>query len=390
MAKEFIFEEYKLDNDLHVILHQDNSAPVVTIGVMYHVGAKDEDPTRTGFAHFFEHLLFEGTQHIGRGKWFDIVSSNGGHNNAFTTQDKTYYYENAVVKEEKNQRIDNAPYGKIMYRSAINPHLFKKHPYAGTVIGKIEHLDAATLEEFIAFKKKFYNPNNAVLVLAGDFDKTQAKQWIAQYFGTIPNTGEKIHRCKIEEAPITETIKATDYDPNIQIPLKLYAYRTPAMKDRDSFALAMLSYLLTDGKSARLYKKMIDEHQTALQVLAFSDAQEDYGTYIMGALPMDGVSLDTLGKEIDEEIEKLQTELISEREYEKLQNQIEAQFVSQHNNMEGIALSLADHYTFYNDTHFINKAIYQYRSIMREEIRDAARKYLDKNKRLELDYLPTN
>jgi len=151
-----------------------------------------------------------------------------------------------------------------------------------------------------------------------------------------------------------------------------------------------LSYLLTDGKSARLYKKMIDEHQTALQVLAFSDAQEDYGTYIMGALPMDGVSLDTLGKEIDEEIEKLQTELISEREYEKLQNQIEAQFVSQHNNMEGIALSLADHYTFYNDTHFINKAIDQYRSITREEIRDAARKYLDKNKRLELDYLPTN
>lgn len=421
MAKEFIFEEYKLNNDLHVILHQDNSAPVVTIGVMYHVGAKDEDPTRTGFAHFFEHLLFEGTQHIGRGKWFDIVSSNGGHNNAFTTQDKTYYYEvfpsnnlelglwmeaermlhpiineigvstqNAVVKEEKNQRIDNAPYGKIMYRSAINPHLFKKHPYAGTVIGKIEHLDAATLEEFIAFKKKFYNPNNAVLVLAGDFDKTQAKQWIAQYFGTIPNTGEKIRRCKIEEAPITETIKATDYDPNIQIPLKLYAYRTPAMKDRDSFALDMLSYLLTDGKSARLYKKMIDEHQTALQVLAFSDAQEDYGTYIMGALPMDGVSLDTLGKEIDEEIEKLQTELISEREYEKLQNQIEAQFVSQHNNMEGIALSLADHYTFYNDTYFINKAIDQYRSITREEIRDAACKYLDKNKRLELDYLPTN
>ena len=298
--------------------------------------------------------------------------------------------QNAVVKEEKNQRIDNAPYGKIMYRSAINPHLFKKHPYAGTVIGKIEHLDAATLEEFIAFKKKFYNPNNAVLVLAGDFDKTQAKHWIAQYFGTIPNTGEKIRRCKIEEAPITETIKATDYDPNIQIPLKLYAYRTPAMKDRDSFALDMLSYLLTDGKSARLYKKMIDEHQTALQVLAFSDAQEDYGTYIMGALPMDGVSLDTLGKEIDEEIEKLQTELISEREYEKLQNQIEAQFVSQHNNMEGIALSLADHYTFYNDTHFINKAIDQYRSITREEIRDAACKYLDKNKRLELDYLPTN
>lgn len=421
MAQSLIFEEYDLSNGLHVILHRDNSAPIVTIGVMYHVGAKDEDPTRTGFAHFFEHLLFEGTQHIARGKWFDIVSANGGHNNAFTTQDKTYYYEvfpsnnlqlglwmesermlhpiineigvstqNSVVKEEKNQRIDNAPYGRIMYRSAINPYLFKKHPYSGTVIGKVEHLDAASLEEFIAFKKKFYNPNNAVLVVAGDFDTVPTKEWIEQYFATIPNTGDAIQRNKIEEAPITKTIEATEYDPNIQIPLKLYAYRTPAMTDKDSFTIDLLSNILTDGKSARLYKKMIDEHQTALQVLAFSDAQEDYGVYIMGALPMDGVSLETLAQEMDEEITRLQTELISEREYEKLQNQIEASFVVQNSHMEGIALSLADNYTFYKDTNLINKAIDHYRAITREDIREAARKYLDKNQRLDLNYLPSN
>ena len=421
MAQSLFFEEYDLSNGLHVILHRDNSAPVVTIGVMYHVGAKDEDPTRTGFAHFFEHLLFEGTQHIARGKWFDIVSANGGHNNAFTTQDKTYYYEvfpsnnlqlglwmesermlhpvineigvstqNSVVKEEKNQRIDNAPYGRIMYRSAINPYLFKKHPYSGTVIGKVEHLDAASLEEFIAFKKKFYNPNNAVLVVAGDFDTVPTKEWIEQYFATIPNTGDAIQRNKIEEAPITETIEVTEYDPNIQIPLKLYAYRTPAMTDKDSFTIDLLSNILTEGKSARLYKKMIDEHQTALQVLAFSDAQEDYGVYIMGALPMDGVSLETLAQEMDEEITRLQTELISEREYEKLQNQIEANFVAQNSHMEGIALSLADNYTFYKDTNLINKAIDHYRAITREDIREAARKYLDKNQRLDLNYLPSN
>lgn len=421
MAQSLIFEEYDLSNGLHVILHRDNSAPVVIIGVMYHVGAKDEDPTRTGFAHFFEHLLFEGTQHIARGKWFDIVSANGGHNNAFTTQDKTYYYEvfpsnnlqlglwmesermlhpvineigvstqNSVVKEEKNQRIDNAPYGRIMYRSAINPYLFKKHPYSGTVIGKVEHLDAASLEEFIAFKKKFYNPNNAVLVVAGDFDTVPTKEWIEQYFATIPNTGDAIQRIKIEEAPITKTIEVTEYDPNIQIPLKLYAYRTPAMTDKDSFTIDLLSNILTDGKSARLYKKMIDEHQTALQVLAFSDAQEDYGVYIMGALPMDGVSLETLAQEMDEEITRLQTELISEREYEKLQNQIEASFVVQNSHMEGIALSLADNYTFYKDTNLINKAIDHYRAITREDIREAARKYLDKNQRLDLNYLPSN
>ena len=420
MAQSLIFEEYDLPNGLHVILHPNNAAPIVTIGVMYHVGAKDEDPTRTGFAHFFEHLLFEGTQNIAHGKWFDIVSANGGHNNAFTTQDKTYYYEvfpsnnlqlglwmesermfhpvineigvrtqNSVVKEEKNQRIDNAPYGRIMYRSAINPYLFKKHPYSGTVIGEVEHLDAASLEEFIAFKKKFYNPNNAVLVVAGDFDTPTTKEWIEQYFATIPNTGNAIQRNKIEEAPITETIEVIEYDPNIQIPLKLYAYRTPAMTDKDSYTIDLLSNILTDGKSARLYKKMIDEHQTALQVLAFSDAQEDYGVYIMGALPMDGVSLETLAQEMDEEIERLQTELISEREYEKLQNQIEANFVAQNSNMEGIALSLADNYTFYKDTNLINKAIDHYRAITREDIREAVRKYLDKKQRLDLNYLPS-
>ena len=298
--------------------------------------------------------------------------------------------QNSVVKEEKNQRIDNTPYGRIMYRSAINPYLFKKHPYSGTVIGKVEHLDAASLEEFIAFKKKFYNPNNAVLVVAGDFDTVPTKEWIEQYFATIPNTGDAIQRNKIEEAPITETIEVTEYDPNIQIPLKLYAYRTPAMTDKDSFTIDLLSNILTDGKSARLYKKMIDEHQTALQVLAFSDAQEDYGVYIMGALPMDGVSLETLAQEMDEEITRLQTELISEREYEKLQNQIEANFVAQNSHMEGIALSLADNYTFYKDTNLINKAIDHYRAITREDIREAARKYLDKNQRLDLNYLPSN
>ena len=297
--------------------------------------------------------------------------------------------QNSVVKEEKNQRIDNAPYGRIMYRSAINPYLFKKHPYSGTVIGEVEHLDAASLEEFIAFKKKFYNPNNAVLVVAGDFDTPTTKKWIEQYFATIPNTGNVIQRTKIEEAPMTETIEVTEYDPNIQIPLKLYAYRTPAMTDKDSYTIDLLSNILTDGKSARLYKKMIDEHQTALQVLAFSDAQEDYGVYIMGALPMDGVSLETLAQEMDEEIERLQTELISEREYEKLQNQIEANFVAQNSNMEGIALSLADNYTFYKDTNLINKAIDHYRAITREDIREAARKYLDKKQRLDLNYLPS-
>ncbi|GLB52668.1 peptidase M16 [Neptunitalea chrysea] len=418
LAQEVPYEEYDLDNGLHVILHQDNTAPVITAGVMYHVGSKDEDPGRTGFAHFFEHLLFEGTENIERGQWFDIVSSHGGSNNANTTQDRTYYYEtfpsnnlelalwmesermlhpvinqigvdtqNEVVKEEKRQRIDNAPYGKVIYGTGINPHLFGKHPYGKSVIGSMEDLDAAQLDEFIAFNHKFYNPNNAVLVVAGDIKIDETKKMISDYFGTITNNAPKPTRTVIEETPITNTIKETEYDSNIQIPLKILAYRTPGMKSRDAYVLDYISTLLTGGKSSRMYKKMVDEQKIAMQVLAFPRTMEDYGTYILGALPLGDVSLDTLTTAMDEEITKLQTELITDREYQKLRNQFENQFVNSNSSIQGIANSLARNYMLYDDTSLINKEIEIYRSITPEDIKRVANEYLKKNQRLELDYL---
>ncbi|WP_299605001.1 pitrilysin family protein [uncultured Aquimarina sp.] len=418
-AQEVEYTEYDLDNGLHVILHQENKAPVVTVGVMYHVGAKDEETGRTGFAHFFEHLLFEGTKNIERGKWFDIVSANGGRNNANTTQDRTYYYEtlpsnnlelglwmesermlhpvinkigvdtqNEVVKEEKRQRIDNAPYGKIIYRTGINKYIFKKHPYGQSVIGSMEDLDAAKLDEFIAFNKKFYNPNNATLVVAGDIQIEDTKKMIADYFGSIKNTGDKITRTVIKEDPITTEIKATEKDANIQIPAKVLVYRTPKQTDKDAYVLNYISTILTGGNSSRMYKNMVEDKKMALQVLAFTDAQEDYGTYIMGALPLGNVSLDKLQAEMDAEIEKLQNELISEREFKKLQNQFENNFVNSNSSIEGIANSLARYQMLYNDTSLINKEIDIYRSITREDIQNVAKKYLNKNQRLNLDYLP--
>lgn len=418
-AQEVDFTEYDLDNGLHVILHQDNSAPVVTVGVMYHVGAKDEEKGRTGFAHFFEHLLFEGTQNIERGEWFNIVAAHGGSNNANTTQDRTYYYEtfpsnnlelglwmesermlhpvinqigvdtqNEVVKEEKRTRIDNAPYGKIIYNTGITPYLFQKHPYKNSVIGTMEDLDAAQLDEFKAFFKKYYGPNNATLVVTGDFNTPETKKLIENYFGQI-KARPAVTRVNIKEAPITKTIKATEYDNNIQIPAKLYVYRTPSMKDRDAYVLEMISSVLTGGKSSRLYKKMVDQEKTALQVLAFPRSQEDYGTYVVGALALGETSLATLGKSIDEEISKLRTTLISEKEYQKLQNEFENQFVNANSSMEGIAASLATYHTLYGNTNLINKEIEIYRSITREEIKDVANKYLKENQRLDLDYLPT-
>ena len=415
-AQEVKFEEYDLSNGMHVILHQDNTAPVVTTSVMYHVGAKDENPERTGFAHFFEHLLFEGTKNIPKGEWFTIVTSNGGSNNANTTDDRTYYYEvfpsnnvelglwmeserllhpvinqdgvdtqNEVVKEEKRLIVDNSPYGKFLEMIKVN--MFKKHPYKGTTIGKMAHLDAATLEEFQAFNKKFYIPNNAVLVVAGDIDVSAVKGMIEDYFGPIPR-GEDIVRDFPKEDPITEPMRAKAYDSNIQIPAVMAAYRTPSFKDRDSYVLSMISTYLSDGKTSKLYKKMVDDKKMALQVGALDFSQEDYGTYILYGLPLGDVSLDDLIVEMDEEILKLQKNLISERDYQEIQNKFENNFVSSNSSIEGIANSLARYYMLYGDVNLINNEIDIYRSITREEIKTVANKYLNADQRLILEYLP--
>ena len=416
-GQKVAFEEYDLDNGLHVILHQDNSVPIVTTSVLYHVGSKDENPGRTGFAHFFEHLLFEGTKNIPKGKWFSIVNGNGGSNNAYTTDDFTYYYENfpsnnlklglwmesermlhpiidqtgvdtqnEVVKEEKRMRYDNSPYGK--WNEEVKSYLYKLHPYSRTTIGKMEHLDAATLEEFMAFNKKYYIPNNATLTVAGDIDIPQTKKWIQDYFGPIPK-GPEIQRNFPKESPITQTIEAEAFDPNIQIPAIFLAYRTPGRNSRDARVLDVISTYLSQGKSSKLYKKLVDDQKMSLQVAAFNMNDEDYSTYVILSLPLGETTLETLITEINEEVTKIQKELISQKDYQKLQNQFESEFVNSNSTIEGIANSLAEYYAFYDgDTNLINKELDIYKSISREEIRKIAQKYLNPNQRLELHYLP--
>ncbi|MCG5643836.1 MAG: pitrilysin family protein [Flavobacteriaceae bacterium] len=416
-AQEVAYQEYDLDNGLHVILHQDNGAPVVTTSVMYHVGGKDRSDGRTGFAHFFEHLLFEGTENIDRGQWFDIVSSKGGKNNANTSQDRTYYYEvfpsnnlelglwlesermlhpvidqvgvdtqNEVVKEEKRLRVDNAPYGNLL--NVVGENLFKVHPYKDPNIGYMEDLDAATLEEFIEYKNTYYGPNNAVLVVAGDIDIDKTKKMIQDYFGPIPR-GNEVVRNYPKETPITEEIKTQTFDNNIQIPAAVVAYRTPGFASREAYVLDMISSYLSDGKSSKLYKKMVDDQKQALQVGAFNVGQEDYGMYLVFGLPLGEVSLETLVSEMEEEVAAVRNGLISENDYQKLQNKFENQFVNSNSSVEGIANSLARNYMLYGDTSLINKEIDIYRSITRAEIQKVAQEYLKPNQRVVIDYLPT-
>lgn len=415
-AQQVSYQEYDLPNGLHVILHQDNGAPVVTTSVMYHVGGKDRTQGRTGFAHFFEHLLFEGTKNIERGTWMKLVSSRGGNNNANTSQDRTYYYEvfpsnqlefglwmesermlhpvidqigvdtqNEVVKEEKRLRMDNSPYGQIL--QVVGENLFKVHPYKDPNIGYMEDLDAATLEEFIAYKEKYYGPNNAVLVVAGDIDIDKTKSMIEQYFGPVP-TGQNVVRNFPVEEPITEEVRAKAYDPNIQIPATIVAYRTPGFASREAYVLDMISTYLSDGKTSKLYKKMVDEQKQALQIGAFNLGQEDYGMYLIFGLPVGENTLETLNTEIEEEIAAVRNELIAEKDFQKIQNKFENDFVNANSSVEGIAGSLATYYMLYGDTSLINKQIDIYRSITREEIQQVAQQYLQPNQRVVIDYLP--
>ncbi|GAA0736592.1 MULTISPECIES: M16 family metallopeptidase [Flavobacteriaceae] len=418
-AQEVEFEEFDLDNGLHVILHQDNTAPVVITSVMYNVGGKDvggtPDAPRTGFAHFFEHLLFEGSENIERGEFMKIIPANGGTFNANTSQDRTYYYEifpsnklelglwlesermlhpvidqvgvdtqNEVVKEEKRQRYD-APYGGIL--EAIGSNLFKVHPYKDPNIGYMEDLDASTLEEFNQYFKDYYGPNNAVLVVAGDIDINKTKKMVSDYFSEVKR-GPEVVRNFPKETPITETIKAQAFDKNIQVPAIIATYRTPGFGTRDAYVLDMISSYLSGGKSSVLYKKLVDEQKQALAVQAVNLGQMDYSVFALFAIPLGEVDLTTLLTEMDEEIAVMQTELISERDYQKLINQFENQFVNSNSSIAGIASSLATYYLLYGDVNLINKEIDIYRSITREEIRDVAKKYLSPNQRVELEYLP--
>ncbi len=415
-AQQVAYEEYDLDNGLHVILHQDNGAPVVVTSVMYHVGSKDENTEKTGFAHFFEHLLFEGTENIQRGDFFKIVTANGGYNNANTTQDRTYYYElfpsnnlelglwleserllhpvinqigvdtqKEVVQEERRLRVDNAPYGQLIENMFKN--MFVNHPYRWSVIGSLDHLASATLEDFQEFNKVYYIPNNAVLVVAGDLEMSEAKRLIKEYFEPIPK-GQNIVKKTYEESPIQGPIQTQFEDPNIQIPMILLGYRTPGQAEKDAYVLNMISSYLSDGESSVLQKKLVDEKRMALQIFAFNYSLEDYGAYLLGGLPLGSNTMDDLVIEVDEEIEKLKTELISERDYQKLQNQFENSFVNSNSSVEGIANSLARNYMLYGKTDLINTEIDIYRSISREDIREVARKYLNADQRVELKYIP--
>jgi predicted Zn-dependent peptidase len=410
------FTEFTLDNGLHVILHEDHSTPIVAISVLYHVGSKNEDPERTGFAHFFEHLLFEGTEHIGRGEYMEIIQSNGGALNANTSADRTFYYEilpsnqlelglwmesermlhakidqvgvdtqREVVKEEKRQRIDNQPYATFtmeMFKRA-----FTVHPYNWVPIGSLDHLNAAQLEEFIDFYKTFYVPNNATLSIAGDIDVKETRAMIEKYFGDIPAGTNEIPRPDVEEPALAGPIVDTIYD-NIQLPATFWGYRIPKQTDPDAYALEVLTTLLSGGASSRMSTSLVDDQQLALQVFSFPYTLEDAGLFIVLGLPQMDKDLAQLEAGMQAEIDRVKNELVSEREFEKVMNQIESDFISGYSSVAGKAEALANYHVYYGDADLINNELERYRSVTREDLMRVAKKYLNESNRVVLRYLP--
>ncbi|HRX28528.1 MAG TPA: pitrilysin family protein [Saprospiraceae bacterium] len=409
------FQEFTLDNGLHVILHKDNSTPIVAVSVMYHVGSKNEDPNRTGFAHFFEHLLFEGSDNIQRGEYDKYVEQAGGTLNANTTFDRTYYFEvlpsnqlelgcwlesermmhakveekgietqREVVKEERRQRIDNQPYGNLLEESF--KRAFTVHPYHWPVIGSMEHLNAAQEQDYKNFYKNFYIPNNAILSIAGDIDYDHAKAFANKYFGGIPR-GAEVKRPTAVEPPLLHEVRDTIYD-NIQLPAVVETYRIPAQGTPDYYAVSMLGTLLSQGNSSRFNKALIDEQQKAVYVGNYPLGLEDPGASLVFGICSMGVTVDQLEEAMDAEIQKIQTQLISDEEFQKLKNQVENDFVSSNSRIAGIAENLANYEMYFGDANLINTELDRYLAVTKEDIMRVANQYYNKNNRVVLHYLP--
>jgi predicted Zn-dependent peptidase len=412
---EIKYKEWDLDNGLHVILHKDNSTPIVSVSTMYHVGSKNEKPGKTGFAHFFEHVASRRSENIPVGGFTEYVSEAGGARNASTNFDRTYYFEilpsnylemglwlesermlnmivdttvvetqREVVKEEKRLRVDNQPYGRLL--EEILKRTYTLHPYRWTIIGSMEDLDAASVQDFIDFKDTYYVPNNAVLSIAGDIELDETETLIKKYFEDIP-PGKPVPKVVVEEPPQKAEIRDVVYD-NVQLPAVILAYHMPGAGTDDFYALSMLTTLLADGASSRMNKAIVDKKQLAVQTAAIPLPLEDPGLFVAFGIANLGISTEDLESAMQEEIDRVKDELIDELEYQKIKNQVENDFISANSRIAGIAESLAEYYLIYGDTDLINSELDKYLAVTRQDIQRVANQYLSDDNRVVLHWLP--
>ena len=401
--KPITFTEYDLPNGLHVILHENHAAPVVASYVLYHVGSKNERPDRTGFAHFFEHLMFEGSVNIPRGTIDKLVSGAGGNLNASTGFDKTDYYLNLpsnqlklalwiesermmhnridekgvetqrkVVKEERSMRYDNQPYGSLFEK--LVGFTLKDTPYSWTPIGSVQYIDQAKIEEFRDFWKTWYIPNNATLAIAGDINIAETKKLIADYFGAIPKGAEPA-RPKFELKDPAGPQKLVVKEEKTPLNASLHVWHACNERDPDAYALDLLANILARGRSSRLYRRLVDKEQVAMNAEAFPELFELTGVIGVFATGIQGVPLEKLDALMTEEVEKVKTEGVTEEEFAKAMNGKEAEIANGNGAMLARAKNLANAHVFEGGTDEVNKQLDHYLAVKREDLQRVAKKY---------------
>jgi zinc protease len=407
-----------LENGLRVLTHEDHSAPVINLQVWYHVGSKDERPGRTGFAHLFEHLMFKGSRNVGPEEHAELIKSIGGVDNAYTTEDVTVYWqtfpsnylemvlwleadrmaslaiteesfrsEREVVKEERRLRIENPPYGRVI--EVLYANAFDVHPYRHIVIGSMDDLNAATVEDVRDFFETYYRPDNATLVIVGDFDTHQALAWVRKYFGNIPAGKRPIPRVAVTEPPKTREKRLVERMA-VPLPALIAGYYIPEDGHPDSYALKILSRLLSVGQSSRLYRRLVYDLRLAAAVFGMGNFTEHPNLFFVGAIVNPGHTPEAAEKAIVEELERLKTEPVAARELEKAKNQMVSEILFARQSNQGKADALGRAAVLLKDPARVNTEVQRLLAVTPEEIQRVARRYFTETNRIVLTILPAS
>jgi len=414
-AGTIAFDRYRLDNGLEVILHQDRKAPIVHVLVWYHVGSKDESNDLTGFAHLFEHMMFQGSENVGKAEHFTYVQGIGGVTNASTSQDRTNYYQTlpseylglglwleadrmrslnvsaenfdnqrSVVREERSQRYDNSPYG--LWYLAILEMLFGGSSYEWGPIGDMGHLAAAPLESVREFHRRFYIPNNATLVVSGDFEPDEARRLIAEQFGDIPS-GSAIDRLRFAVPPLDRQVRRT-IRARVPFPMVSVAFRGVGFGHPDEHALGLLALILGGGRSSRLWRTVVRDRQLGLKAFALHHGQEAAGFFLVQIGGVQGVSAETLEGAIWEELERIATDGIAPRELEAAFHRAESGMARMLMSLQSVSDMLAQYQVFRGEPSRVNDIFDELTAVTPEDIVRVARAYLLRDSAVVLHYLP--
>ena len=415
--KKLSFNHTNLQNGLEIYSIEDHSSPTVAVQVWYHVGSKDDPDGRSGFAHLFEHMMFKGNEHLTPNTFEELTENVGGENNAYTAPDVTVYHEvvpsnylepvlwaeaermsslalndanfnseRDVVKEEYRQRILANPYGE--FSLAIDQESFAAHPYKRPSIGNITELDAAQLPEVKAFHSTFYRPDNATLVVVGDFKASDLETWTKKYFGPIPKPTTKIPRVAVVEPPRKEDRHEVLSSAKAPLPAFAVTYLAPSVRSKDEPALDLADEILSGGQSSRLYQSLVYEQQVAQRASFDADLREDLGLLTFRVIVASGKSLPKAEKSLNDQIENISKNGVTEAELDKAKNRFLTGKLMERETNNGKASALGEAAVIYRDPNHINTDLARYQAVTTSEVKDVLNKYLAGKKKILIEYLP--